>query len=361
MTLSCATQEAVDVLLTSTNSNLPVPNKVKIKPGRDSATVTLAPKAYEPGQYQSTVSASYISTTLTRTISINPGLSLVQIPPASGAPDFVSLNVILTGVAPAGGLTLAISSSNSAVTMPASLTIPQGALGGDVGVVSQQDVTRNTLVTVSATLGDQTRSASIVLLPPFTSGDTVTLAQETPGPLYGPSFGNEITVNLSNPAAINGDGLTASVTTEDPSDVQLDGSSVIFPPGSDQGFISFSVPFERRAVDATVTVTLEGVTASIPVTIEPSLDSFTLPASIVGGQSGTGTISLAGPVDTPTTVALQSTFGILSVPGTVTIPAGASSATFQITTVPVTSDEEVSVVASLGNTSIQSGNLDVAP
>jgi hypothetical protein len=211
------------------------------------------------------------------------------------------------------------------------------------------------------TLGDQTKSASIVLLPPFTSGDTITLTPETPGPSYGPSFGNEIVVNLSNPAAVNGDGLIASVTTDDPNDIQLDESSVDFPPGSDQGFISFSVPFEPRVVDATVTVTLDGVTASIPVTIEPSLDSFTLPASIVGGQSDTGTLSLAGPVDTPTTVALQSTFGILSVPGTVTIPAGASSATFQITTVPVTSDEDVSIVASLGSTSIQSGNIDVTP
>jgi hypothetical protein len=361
LTLSCAAQEAVDVLLTSSNSNVPVPGKVKIAPGTGSTTVTLAPEADELGQYQSTITASYAGTTLTSTITVDPGLSLVQTTPVGGEPDFVSVNVLLTGQAPAGGLTLTISSSSSAVTMPASFTIQQYAIGVGFNALSQQDVTQDTPVTISVTLGDQTQSTSIVLLPPFTSGDSITLVPETPGPLYGPSLGNGIVVNLSNPAAVNGNGLTASVTTSDPGDVQLDQSSVLFTPGSDQEIISFSVPFETSVVDATVTVTLDGVTASIPVTIEPSLDSFTLPASIVGGQSATGTLSLAGPVDTPTTVSLQSTIGILSVPGTVTIPAGASSATFQITTVPVTSDEDASIVAFLGSTSIQSDNIDVTP
>lgn len=151
------------------------------------------------------------------------------------------------------------------------------------------------------------------------------------------------------------------MTTDDPADVQLDSSSVFISPGSDQGILTFSVPFATSVVDATVTASLDGVTASIPVTIEPSLDSFTLPASIVGGQSATGTILLAGPVDTATTVDLQSTIGILSVPVSVTIPAGASSAAFPITTVPVTSDTDASIVAFLGSTSVQSDNIVVTP
>lgn len=86
--------------------------------------------------------------------------------------------------------------------------------------------------------------------------------------------------------------------------------------------------------------------ATTSVTIERSLASVTLPATIVGGQSGTGTVTLTGAPDVPDTVYLQSTWGILTVPGSVTIPAGQTSVTFPIATVAVTSDPQVNVVAS---------------
>jgi hypothetical protein len=126
--------------------------------------------------------------------------------------------------------------------------------------------------------------------------------------------------------------------------------------------LDFSVPYGVSApVRATITVSLDGVTASAPVVIEPGLASFTLPASITGGDSATGTISLVGPVDTPTTVDLLSTGGDVDVPLSVTIPKGASSATFPITTTSVTDDSQDSLVASLGNTTLQSDNIDATP
>jgi hypothetical protein len=100
------------------------------------------------------------------------------------------------------------------------------------------------------------------------------------------------------------------------------------------------------------------------VTIEPGLASFTLPATLSTGSTGAtgiGTITLAGPVDTATTVGLQSTWGILTVPLSVTIPAGESSATFPISVVPVTTDSPVSILASLGTSVLQSDNIDVTP
>jgi hypothetical protein len=66
-------------------------------------------------------------------------------------------------------------------------------------------------------------------------------------------------------------------------------------------------------------------------------------------------------VDTATTVSLQSTVGILNVPVTVTIPADQSSASFQATTVAVTSDTTVNIYAYLGSTSLPSAAITVTP
>jgi hypothetical protein len=116
------------------------------------------------------------------------------------------------------------------------------------------------------------------------------------------------------------------------------------------------------AVHTTLVATVDGVSASLPVTIEPGLASFTdVPATVTGGQSFTATVNLAGPVDTATTVSLQSTVGILSVPVTVTIPAGESSASFQATTVAVTSDTTVNIYAALGSTNLPSAAITVTP
>lgn len=117
-----------------------------------------------------------------------------------------------------------------------------------------------------------------------------------------------------------------------------------------------------QPVHTTITATADGITQTLPVVIEPGLASFSgLPARIKGGRSFTATINLAGPVDTRTTVALQSTDGVLGVPLLVHIPAGHSSVSFRATTVPVTTTTGVSIIASLGSSTLQSGTVNVKP
>lgn len=199
-------------------------------------------------------------------------------------------------------------------------------------------------MTLSATLGSTTLTQSVVLLRPWKSGDAITLtADPGPGPFYGPSGGYQYDVFLSHPASDTG--LTGTVTSDDPSDVQFNNAQVTVPLGCDDTQVPFSVPYESHPVHATITVNIGGSSATASLTIEPSLASVTIPATIVGGQSATGTVTLAGAPDAPQTVYLQSTWGILTVPETVTVPAGQTSVTFPITTVAVTSDSQVNVSA----------------
>lgn len=208
----------------------------------------------------------------------------------------------------AGLYIFAISSALPPQTATVAFTQP-GSIGGDFPGVTVKSVSVNTKVTLSATLGSRTLTLSVVLLRSWRSGDKITLTPlPGPGPFYGPSFGYEYFVQLSNPASVNGNGLSGTATTNKPNDVQDLMSEVDITPGCDNTVISFQVPYESAPVHATVTVNLGGSTAE--------------------------------------TVYLQSVDGILTVPASVTIPAGQISVTFPVTTVQVTSDSQVFVNAS---------------
>jgi hypothetical protein len=173
-------------------------------------------------------------------------------------------------------------------------------------------------------------------------------------------------IYLSNPAP-QPNGLTVDVTVADPTALQWElQPPVSILPGWNNGAVSVNVPSDvPAAVHTSMTATVDGVSATVPVVIEPGLASFTVPATIATGPTGataTGTINLSGKVDTATTVFIQPTDGIATVsPSNVTIPAGQSSASFTISVVPVTSDTPVQIDASLGTTSTESDSIDVTP
>jgi hypothetical protein len=366
--LSCVAGAPVHVSVKSSNASLPVPATVTIGKYYSAVNVSLTPRAFQPGQYQATITVHYGTKTLTRAITVNPGLSLFTAPADSCSPNSIHPDIQFTGLIPAGGLTVKLKSDNPAITVPATASFTQpGSIGAEVPGVTVNPVSVNTKVTLSATLGSRTLATSVTLLRPWTSGDKITLAPYPgPGPFYGPSFGYEVLVNLSNPAPLD-NGLAGTATSDHPGDVQNLESQVSVAPGCTDGVVSFEVPYEAHPVHATVTVTLGGSTAMTSVTIEPSIASVTVPATITGGQSATGTVTLAGAPDAPDTVNLQSDWGILTVPNSVTIPAGQTSATFPITTVPVDSDSPVSISAwhTVGGSqladSVISNTIDVTP
>lgn len=371
--LTCTPARSVRLSLVSSATpapapRIPVPATATIGAYYGGTNIVLAPKAYLPGQYKSTVSVHYGSKTLSRTITVDPGLSAFDNSPDSCSQDSVDLSIFFTGEVPSGGLTVKLKSNNPAITVPATVAFTQqGSSGGGFAGVTVKSVNVNTKVTLSATLGSRTLTLSVVLLRSWQPGDKITLIpQPGPGPLYGPSFGYEYLVYLSNPAPTSGNGLTGTATTDDPSDVQDLTSLVDITPGCDNTGISFEVPYETAPVHATVTVSIGGSTATASLTIEPSLASVTIPATIVGGDAATGTVTLAGAPDATETVYLQSSWGILTVPGSVTIPAGQTSVTFPITTGAVTSDSQVFVfaqhiVSSQVADSVTSNTTDVTP
>jgi Nidogen-like len=101
-------------------------------------------------------------------------------------------------------------------------------------------------------------------------------------------------------------------------------------------------------VRGTDELVLASNTANVPCPATgPSLTSVSMPTSVTGGNSVTGTVTLsssapAGGIQ----VALQSSSGVASTPANVLVPQGASTRTFSVTTNPVSASANVTISAS---------------
>jgi len=87
----------------------------------------------------------------------------------------------------------------------------------------------------------------------------------------------------------------------------------------------------------------------------PTLTGLTLaPSAVVGGQSSTGTVALGGPAPSGgAIVALSSSnSSVASVPATVTVPGGATSSSFVVSTTPVKRTRTTTITASLNSSSV---------
>lgn len=84
------------------------------------------------------------------------------------------------------------------------------------------------------------------------------------------------------------------------------------------------------------------------------------PASVRGGRSSTGTVTLNSPAPTGgTVVSLASSNASATVPATVTVAAGATSAAFTVTTTPVTSDRTATITASRSGAGSAAASLTI--
>ncbi|HEY6369066.1 MAG TPA: hypothetical protein VIX37_00670, partial [Candidatus Sulfotelmatobacter sp.] len=168
-----------------------------------------------------TISATYGGITAQATLTVQ------AVPPTLGSFTMSPVVVIgghnsvatatLSGPAPAGGLIVALSSSNTSVVSPGNVTVAAGSSTGTV-TISTQGVSATTAVVISATLGSTTRSATLTVRPAALAAITL-----NPKTLYGgsnsvasvtlngaaPPAGAVVTLTSSNPAVAS---LPASVT-----------------------------------------------------------------------------------------------------------------------------------------------------
>ncbi len=164
------------------------------------------------------------------------------------------------------------------------------------------------------------------------------------------------TVTLSGAAPAGGAQVTLSRSNTTAATVP---SSVTVAGGATTA--TFTVSTNAVATSTTVTISAGygGATRSASLTVTPAppppptLSSLTLsPTSVVGGaQSSTGTVTLSGPAPAGgAQVFLSSSNDAASVPSSVIVPAGTSSATFTVRTSAVLISTSATISASYNDT-----------
>ena len=334
---------AVVTLLSSNTGAAQVPASITVAANATTAafTVTTSPVT---GNTALNISATYGSTQSAGFTVTAATLSSVSVNPASVVGGGTSTGTVtLNGPAPAGGALVTLSSSNpSAAQVPASVTVPANATTATF-TATTSPVSANTSLTISATYGASQTTAFTVNQPIVSS---VTL-NPTSVPGGGTSTG---TVTLTGPAP--GGGAVVTLSSSNTSAAQVP-ASVTVPANA----ITAAFTITTSAVGSNTTVTISGTygatqTASLTV-ITGSASSVTLnPISVVGGGSSTGTVTLAAaaPVGGAIVALSSSNTGLAQVPSSVTVAAGATSATFTVTTTPVSSNATVTISATYGVT-----------
>ena len=347
------------VTVTSSNASAAtVPAKVTIAAGANSATFTVNTLGVTTKK-SVTITASYGGKSASAMLSVNPAsLSSVSVNPASlvGGNGSSGGTVTLDGAAPTGGITVSLRSSNPALTVPNTVNVPAGAITANFKVATA-GVSVTSVVTITATSGETTKTCTVTLNP----AQLVTLSV-SPGTVAG-----GITPYPSGTVTLNGKAgnspVSVTLTSSNPAVVSV---PVVVTIAAQKAIGTFSIKTTNVLTAQTVTITAasNGVTLTTMLTVTPpGLASVkVLPSSIVGGNSSSGgmvTLDAAAP-EGGAYVFLSSANSVLHVPASVQVPAGSKTAKFAITTSGVDSNTDVVIFGSLGE-SVKTCTVTVLP
>ncbi len=157
------------VTLASNNASLIVPGSVQVAAGATTATFSATSAASIASNQSAIVTATLGSSSQMAAISLlTPMLvSGVACTPASlGQNAAGTCTVTLTQTAPAGGSTVTLASNNASLTVPASVQVAAGGTTATFSATGAASIASNQNVTVTATLGSSSQTASISLLTP---------------------------------------------------------------------------------------------------------------------------------------------------------------------------------------------------
>lgn len=256
-----ASSGGVVVSLSSSNSAVAsVPASVTVGAGATSASFTISTKAVTTST-PVTITASYNGVSVPATLTVvPPSLSSLSLKPSSVGGSLNSTGTVaLNGIAPAGGVVVTLSSSNTSVaTVPSSVTVSAGAKSAKF-TISTKVVTANTVVTISATYSGVKKSASLTINVTPTS---ITLSPSTVKATY-PSAG---TVVLSGPAPSGGAAVALASSKTSVAKVP---SSVTVPAGSTSATFTVTTLQVTSTAQATISAKYYGVKKSAVLTVTP--------------------------------------------------------------------------------------------
>ena len=304
-----------------------------------------------------------------RSLNTGTSISTLSVNPASvDGGNSAQGQVSLTALAPAGGIVISLSSSDTAVAdVPASVTIPQGGTAATFAVTTRA-VSAATTVTITGSHGGNTRSATL--------GVTPTTAPPAAPVLINPANRTQLPPNVN--ITFSWQAAAGAATYE----IQIDDSDRFTAPLVASGVGLTETQYVRAfsnqkrhwwrvrgrtaggANGAWSTVRSFDIRQGAQPPPDPAaLNALALsPSTVTGGNSAQGTVTLtsAAPSGGAAVALSSSNAGVAAAPPSVTVPAGATSAAFNVTTNSVAASTAVTISASYSGV-VRSATLTVQP
>ena len=259
----------------------------------------------------------------------------------------------LSGPAPADGFVVQLSSSNPAVaTVPASATA-----GGKISfTVTTVPVAQSFTVIITATSGGVSKTAYLTVVPPVPS--SVTLAPRTI--VGGQSATGQVSLTGPPPAGA----LVVQLSSSNATVVTVP-TSVTVPAGATTASFTVTTVPVAQSTNVGITATASGGSRYISLTVVPPVPSAVslAPTSVQGGQTSTGQVSLSGQAPAGGRVvqlSSSSNTAVQTLPASVTVAAGATTASFLVKAAPVRQATLVTITATADGVS-KTAQLAVNP
>jgi hypothetical protein len=348
------------VRLSSSGSAAAMGPLIVVPVGASSATFSINVRNV-PSTTTVNITAAYDAATLSRPLTIT-GSSVsiasltLNVSTLTGGQGGVG-HVNLTGNAPAGHVVVALSASNPAISLPAEVTVSSGSSSG-IFSWGASPVTQTTPATITAAFGSSTASANVTVNPGVTVGVTSLTLSPTAVTAGGSSTA---TLRLSGAAPAGGASVQLSATS--PATVP---PSVTVPAGADTASFTVGTTASSSAAEAKVWAVLNTTWGAVltvnPGSSGPTLSAISLtPSTVTGGSSSQGRVTLtsAAPSGGRVVSLSSSNSAVATVPSSVTVPSGSTSATFNVSTSAVSTSTAVSIAGTSGAS--RTATLTVTP
>lgn len=339
-------QEAVTVNLSASGGiDLPATATIPVNDYQVTVPITVQ-QTTSTNTRTITATVNGIATTLNISV-VPPRPQSVVLNPTTvkgGTSSTATLNII--GVAPTGGLTVNLASNNANAQVPPTVVVPEGTKTVNFTVTTNPVATTVNAAAISATGNGATASANLKIEAPKVASFVLNSASVTGGDKV------KATVTLDGPAPAGG--LTVTVNTS--LATAIASTTIVVPAGSTTA--SKSLPTVPVYPDKNVTLTAVYQASSVPATVQVKaarvVSAIITPGRGDAGDSVTAYILLSGPAagSYPLTLTINGvtqtipvTAGAVYVPFTFNVPAipagtytvtigndlGAVTTTFEVT------------------------------
>ena len=306
------------------------------------------------------ITASMGNATSTAVVTVTPaapaplqGMTLSAGTDIGGSTKVVTGTLTLSSVTPSDAVVY-LSTSDPSVSVPKAVTIPAGSQESTPFTLSVSTVPSTLDVIVTATAGAKRYTRTLTVSPLVAKALTLTPSPAASGKVVAGKL------TLSAPVAFD---TVIPLTTTDAT-VAAPDSTVTVAAGLTSGTFHVLTGVESLTAAATISATFNGSTQSALLDVTPvTVVGLTSLADIKGLQTTQATVKLGAPAGpNGVTVLLFSDQSALTVPTSVLVPQGATSAKFTMTSTQVSSTVTCNVTASFGGSdSSEAVNVDPNP